>query len=199
MRRTVEIIVTSFKMAMQELWKNKLRTFLSLFGVTIGIFCIIGVLATVNSLEQNIQNELKALGNNTLYLDKWDYSAGGGPNFPYWKYVNRPVPRYDEIKEIKERSPGAKYVAFKIDATDNVEFNNSVLSGVNIYGVSNDFMNIQSVDIGTGRYLSDAEFEYGSNSCVIGNEIAEQLFSNAERSVGKEVRIRGKKETVIGV
>ena len=53
---TIEIVVSSFKMAIQELWKNKLRTFLSLFGITIGIFCIIGVLATVNSLEQNIQN-----------------------------------------------------------------------------------------------------------------------------------------------
>ena len=63
-RRTIEIIASSLKMAMQELWKNKLRTFLSLFGITIGIFCIIGVLATVNSLEQNIQNEVKSLGSN---------------------------------------------------------------------------------------------------------------------------------------
>ena len=197
--RTIEIVFSSFKMALQELWKNKLRTFLSLFGITIGIFCIIGVLATVNSLEQNIQNELKALGNNTLYLDKWDYSAGGGPNFPYWKYVNRPVPTFDEIKEIKERSPGVKYAAFKIDATDNVEFNNSVLSGVNLYGVSNDFVSIQSIDIGIGRYLSDAEFEYGSSSFVIGNEIAEKLFGEAERAIGKEIRVRGKKGVIVGV
>src|ERR1700694_4832698 len=62
MRRTIEIIVSSFKMALQELWKNKLRTFLSLFGVTIGIFCIIGVLATVNSLELNIQSDIKSCG-----------------------------------------------------------------------------------------------------------------------------------------
>ena len=65
-------------MALQELLKNKLRTFLSLFGITIGIFCIISVLATVGSLERNIQNDIKSLGNNTLFLDKWDYSAGGG-------------------------------------------------------------------------------------------------------------------------
>jgi putative ABC transport system permease protein len=199
LRRTIEIIFNSFKMALQELWKNKLRTFLSLFGVTIGIFCIIGVLATVSSLEQNIQNEVKALGANTLYLDKWDYSAGGGPNFPFWKYVNRPVPRYDEVKQIKERATGAKYVAFKIDATDNVEYRNNVLSGVNLYGVSNEFMDIQSVDIGAGRYISESEFEYGSNACVIGNEIAEKLFGDAERAVGKEIKTKGKKGLVIGV
>jgi len=98
---TIEIVVSSFKMAIQELWKNKLRTFLSLFGITIGIFCIIGVLATVNSLEQNIQNEIKSLGNNTIYIDKWEYS-GGGPDYPWWKFVNRPSPRYQEVEEIRD-------------------------------------------------------------------------------------------------
>ena len=100
-RRTIEIIGSSFKMALQELWKNKLRTFLSLFGVTIGIFCIIGVLATVNSLERNIQNEVKAMGSNSIYIDKWEW--GGGPDYPWWKYVNRPSPKYDEMKYIRER------------------------------------------------------------------------------------------------
>src|SRR5438093_12528209 len=102
MRRTIEIIGNSFKMAMQELWKNKLRTFLSLFGITIGIFCIIGVLSTVQSLEHNLQNEIKSLGSNTIYIDKWDYSAGDGPNYPWWKYVKRPVNKYEQIQAAKE-------------------------------------------------------------------------------------------------
>src|SRR5215213_3038800 len=101
MRRLLEITASSFKMALQELWKNKLRTFLSLFGVTIGIFCIISVLATVNSLEKNIQREIKALGTNTIYIDKWQW--GGGPDYPYWKYAKRPSPKFEESVEIKER------------------------------------------------------------------------------------------------
>lgn len=185
-------------MALQELWKNKLRTFLSLFGITIGIFCIIGVLATVNSLEQNIQNEVKALGTNTIYLDKWDYS-GGGADYPWWKFVKRPSPKYEEVKQIKERAASAKYVAFKIEANDNISFENSVLSGVNIYGVSTDYQYIQPVDIATGRYISDADFEYGNNSAVIGNTIAEKLLGNAETAVGKIIEIRGKRAVVVGV
>src|SRR6185436_9324367 len=122
LRRTLEIIASSFKMALQELWKNKLRTFLSLFGITIGIFCIIGVLAVVNSLEQNIQNEIKSLGSNTIYVDKWDYSAGGGPDYPWWRYVNRPSPKFDELEYIKRGTPSAKYAAFVINRPDNVEF-----------------------------------------------------------------------------
>jgi putative ABC transport system permease protein len=196
-RRTLEIVGSSFKMALQELWKNKLRTFLSLFGVTIGIFCIIGVLATVNSLEHNIQNEVKAMGSNSIYIDKWEW--GGGPDYPWWKYVNRPSPKYDEMKYIRERTASAKFIAFKIEAQDDVEYGGNVLSNVKMYGITEDFENIQPVEIQYGRYISDAEFNSGSNAVAIGNEIAEKLFGSAEMAVGRELRTRGKKLLVTGV
>jgi putative ABC transport system permease protein len=196
-RRSVEIVGSSFKMALQELWKNKLRTFLSLFGITIGIFCIIGVLTVVGSLEHNIQNEVKALGTNTIYLDKWDYS--GGPNYPWWRFINRPSPKYDEMKQIILRTPTAKYVSFKIDVQDNIEFEDNRLSGVQLYGISEQFNNIQPIEIQTGRYISDAEFSRGSNVMVIGCTVAEKLFGVSERAVGKIVSARGKKFQVIGI
>jgi putative ABC transport system permease protein len=184
---------------LQELWKNKLRTFLSLFGITIGIFCIIGVLTVVNSLEHNIQNEIKALGTNTIYLDKWDYSAGGGSNYPWWKYMNRPSPKYDEMKQIKVRTLTAKYVAFKIDVQDKLEFDDNRLSNVQFYGITEQFNIIQPIDIMTGRYISEAEFNRGSNVIVIGITVAEKLFGVAERAIGKLVSSRGKKCQVIGI
>ena len=184
-------------MAMLELWKNKLRTFLSLFGITIGIFCIIGVLATVNSLEQNIQNEVKSLGSNSIYIDKWEW--GGGPDYPWWKYVNRPSPKYEELKHVKERTASALFAAFKIETTDNVEYGNNILSGVKIYGITEDFDDIQPVEIQQGRYISDGDFARGINIAVIGNEIAEKLFGSVEVAVGKEIETRGKRLTVAGV
>ncbi len=184
-------------MALQELWKNKLRTFLSLLGVTFGIFCIISVLATVNSLEQNIQNEVKSLGSNTIYIDKWDYS--GGPNYPWWKFVNRPSPKYEEMLGIKPRTPSAKFVAFKISAQDNLDFEGNLLSNVQLYGVSEEFSEIQPVEIAYGRYLSESEFQMGSPVAVIGDKVAEQLFGSPEAAYGKQVQTRGKKFTVTGV
>ena len=89
MHKTLNILGNSLLLTMQELRVNKLRTALSLTGISFGIFCIIGVLATVNSLEMNVQNDIKSLGSNTIYIDKWDYS--GGPDYPWWKFVNRPV------------------------------------------------------------------------------------------------------------
>ncbi|MGZ3881066.1 MAG: ABC transporter permease [Flavisolibacter sp.] len=198
MRRIFEIAISSFKIAMQELWKNKLRTFLSLFGVTIGIFCIIGVLATVNSLELNIQSEIKALGTNTIYIDKWEYS-GGGPDYPWWKFVKRPSPKYDEVQEIKSRTSTAEHVAFEINIMTNAEARDNTLSNVIFYGVNEEFSGVQPIDIQQGRFLTDAEFGLGSNSAVIGNEIAEKLFGTPQRAVGKQVTVKGKKINVVGV
>lgn len=196
-QRTFQIVTSSFKMALQELWKNKLRTFLSLFGVTIGIFCIIGVLATVNSLQHNIQNEVKSLGSNTIFVDKWEYS--GGPDYPWWKFVNRPVPKYSEIKQIKERTSLAKSVAFVLQANDNVEHGGSVISGLNIYGVTEDYIEIQPLTFSDGRYFSDAEFNDGTNVAVIGNEVASKLFAEPDLALNKEIKIKGKNVRIGGI
>ena len=197
MRRFFEIAGSSFRLAMLELWKNKLRTFLSLFGITIGIFCIIGVLATVNSLEQNLQTEIRSLGTNTIYVDKWQYSAG--PDFPYWKFARRPVPQYSELAEILRRTETAKFAAFKINASSNVEAGSSVAGKVRIYGISENFVNIQPLEIQAGRFLSDAEFYRGSNTVVLGFTLAENLFGSAEAALQKTVTIRGQHNKIVGV
>ncbi len=197
MLKLLSILWNSFKMALQELRVNKLRTFLSLFGITIGIFCIIGVLATVSSLESKVQSDIKAFGSNTIYIDKWEYA--GGADYPWWKYVNRPSPKFAEVKLIKERSVLAKNISYFNSNSANVEFENNQLNNVGIYGVSEEFSDIQTIDIEYGRYLNEIEFQRGNAVGVIGYTNAEQLFGKAEKSVGKQVMFSGKKVTIIGV
>ena len=199
MGRTFEIVFSSLKMALMELWKNKLRTFLSLFGITIGIFCIIGVMATLGSLEHNIQAEIKSFGTNTIYLDKWDYSSGGDGQYPWWKFIKRPSPKYEQLEQIMQRTPSAKYAAFKINRQSEVEFEDNALKNVLLYGFSDDFSNIQPVEIMYGRYLSPSEFQQGTNAGVVGNEVAKQLFVNPERALGKMINTKGKKIVIVGV
>lgn len=184
-------------MALQELRVNKLRTFLSLFGITIGIFCIIGVLATVGSMEGKVQKEISDFGANSIYIDKWEYSNSS--DYPWWKYVNRPVPKYNEVALLKERTSLAAYVSYVNAATTTISYEDNELSNVSVTGVSEDYDDIQNVDIGYGRYMTDAEFARGTAVCVIGFENAEQLFGNAERAVGKIVSFDKKNVTVTGV
>jgi len=198
MRQFLEITVSSFKMALQELWKNKLRTFLSLFGVTIGIFCIISVLATVQSLEKNIQASIKSLGSNTIYIDKWEWT-GGGPDYPYWKFAKRPNPKFEEVEEIRRRTSTANHAAFVLQAMSSVEVGDNTLSNVRLYGVTPEYPDIQPIDILYGRLMTESEYEQGAHSVVIGYEIAEQLFGMPERAVGREIQVNGRRNLVAGV
>lgn len=197
MIKLLSILWNSFRMALQELRVNKLRTFLSLFGITIGIFCIIGVLATVDSLERKVQNDIKAFGNNTIYIDKWDYS--GGPDYPWWKYVKRPNMKVEEMRFIKAKSQLASNLAFFVSNNVNLSYKDNILSNVNIYGVTEEFTSIQTIEIDYGRYINESEFLRGTTSAVIGFVVAEQLFGNPQKAVGKQVTYNGKRVNVIGV
>lgn len=177
---------------------NKLRTSLSLIGISFGIFCIIGVLATVNSLQANIQNQIKSLGSNTIYIDKFEYFHHG-PDFPWWKFVNRPEPAFDEVKLIKERSSLAKNVAFLINQSINIEYKSYALEGLQMYGISEEENDIQPVTIEYGRFISGAEFESGSAVVIMGYSNAENLFGNPALAVGKEVNVKKHKAIIIGV
>jgi putative ABC transport system permease protein len=195
MLKYLEIGWNSLKMALTEFKHNKLRTFLSLFGITVGIFCIIGVLATVDSLQRNIQNDIKSLGSKTIYIDKWDYSG----QIPWWKVINRPVPKYDEVKLLKQRSGLAQNVAFNISSTVKVEWDDEAVTGVNFYGITEDFSGIQKLEIQEGRYLQTSDFDNAGNVAVIGYNIAEKLFTRPEKAVGQQVTILGKKLAVVGL
>ncbi|TDH27248.1 FtsX-like permease family protein [Segetibacter sp. 3557_3] len=193
------IIWNSFKMALQELSSNKLRTFLSLFGITIGIFCIIGVLATVQSLEAKVQSDIKSLGSNTIYIDKWEYGSGEGGSFPWWKYIKRPYPKHHEMEAIKSRSQLASAVCYTIRSNSDLEYEDNVLSGASGFGVSEDFNKVLTVNMHSGRYITDGEFKQAAPVLVMGYTNAENLFGNVERALGKEVKFKGRNFTVIGI
>jgi len=197
MIKVLTILWNSFKMALQELKVNKLRTFLSLFGITIGIFCIIGVLATIDSLKGKIQNDLASFGNNTIYIDKWDY--GGGPEYPWWKFMKRPSMKIEEMDIIKKKSNLASNMAFFTSTQATFTFEENILKGVNIYGITNEYKAVQSFNIGMGRYFSEADFLRGGPLGVIGYKVAEELFGKADKALGKTISYGGRRLMVIGI
>ena len=197
MIKVLTILWNSFKMALGELKANKLRTFLSLFGITIGIFCIIGVLATIDSLQSKIKSDLSSFGNNSVYIDKWDYS--GGPEYPWWKFVKRPSMKMEEMEFVKKKSTLASNMAFVMQTQESFSYQDNVLKGVNIYGITPDYKKIQSFNIGYGRYLSESDFTRGVPYVVIGYKVAEELYGKADKGVGKTITYKGRKLLVIGV
>lgn len=200
MIKVLTILWNSFKMALQELRVNKLRTFLSLFGITIGIFCIIGVLATIDSLQTKIKSDLSSFGNNTIYIDKWSYGGGGGEgDYPWWKYMKRPSMKVSEMETIQKKSYLASNIAFFVSSTQSFTYEENILKGISMYGITNDFNKIQAFNIGYGRYFKDTDFERGVPLGVIGYEVASELFGKPEKALGKIVSYKGRRLAVIGI
>jgi putative ABC transport system permease protein len=198
MRRVLEILGSSLNLTWQEFKSHKIRTLLSLTGVAFGIFCIISVLATVDSLEYQVQKDIKALGTNTVYIDKWVYA--GGPDYPWWRYVKRPAPTYEEMQLVKEKVPAASNVAFNISSNSYVGYADDVINSVNYYGITEEFVNIQPVEIELGRYLQPADYDFSANVVVMGYVIAETLFGKAEKALGKPIVLKsGKRAQVVGI
>ncbi|MFN8243092.1 MAG: ABC transporter permease [Ferruginibacter sp.] len=197
MLKTLHILLNSLRLTFQELKVNKLRTALSLTGIAFGIFCIIGVLAAVNSLELNIQGEVKNLGSNTIYIDKWDYS--GGPDQPIWKFRARPVAKFEEAQMVRDRSQLLDDISFLMQNVSNISYKDDVIQNAIMYSITEAQMNIQPLKFDAGRFFSPAEFAAGSDVCLVGYSNAENLFGNSERAVGKQIEVKGKKVTIIGV
>jgi len=190
------LISDSIKFAFSSLYNNKLRTFLSLLGVTIGIFSIISVMTTIDSLERSIRENVSSLGNNTVYVQKWPWSFSS--DYPWWKYIQRPLPKMEEAELIKERSRYAEDVAFIASTSRTVEHNDRAMENTGIMFASHDYGRIRDFEIAKGRYFNEMESHAGRNVAIIGSLISEELYQGAN-PIDKTIKINGRKLTVIGV
>ena len=193
----LRVLKESINFAISALINNKLRTFLSLLGVTIGIFSIIAVLAAVDSLKSEIQDSLKGLDNSTIYLGNFSF---GPTEVPRWKWEQFPVASYEEYQYLKKNLNQVQAVAFNLNVrNETVKFEDRSVENANIGAFSHEYYDIESLQIEHGRFYNDLESNNGAQVIVIGHEIATSLFYTAEQAVGKKVRLYGKKFTVIGV
>lgn len=187
-------------MAFHSLISNKLRSTLSVIGITIGIFSIITVFTAVDSLEMNIKNSLQSLGKNVIYIDKWQW-VGGGNDYPWWKYVNRPDARYSEVKSIKDQpvSQLIDAVAFTSSTNITVRAGDKFLENVKIDGYSYEFSKIENLEITEGRFFNEFEDNNARNVAILGHNVATGLFDTDKGLVGKSINLFGKRVEIIGV
>ncbi len=190
------LVKESFRFAISALQNNKLRTLLSLLGVTIGIFSIIAVLAAVDSLNRKITKDLSTLDKNTIYLMKMSF---GPSDIPQWKREQFPNVKYDEYSYLKQAMTQTEQMGYQIfTKTESVTFESKTTSTINIMAVSHEFIDIQGLEFKKGRFYTESEANSAAKVIVIGDEIDKALFNN-EYSIGKKVRLYGQRFTVIGV
>ena len=191
------LIFESFRFAWNALTHNLTRTILSLTGVTIGIFAIIAALTVVDSLKANIKESLSFLGAEVIYIQKWPFV--GGPNIPWWEYMKRPEPTYNEFRYLESKlTQHSSICFFSVVGGRTIKRNSSSIGGINFWGITEKHSDAYELNIIEGRYFSNREFNYAVNGAIIGHNIKTTLFPD-ESPIGKVIKIRGLKYTVIGL
>lgn len=195
------VLSETFKLTIQQLWLNKLRTFLSLFGITVGIFSIIAILTSVDALKNNINQSINSLGDNVLFVNKWAWTFDGPSDYPWWKYFQRPNVKYENFKYVQAKSKLAEYVTYELNPRipPEIAYKDKKTHKAQLSAVADNYGRVFELDIAKGRFLSSMEIGNGIDACVIGSDIADKLYKNIENPIGLELRIDGKRMNVIGV
>ena len=192
----LRLLSESFSFAINALRNNKLRTLLSLLGVTIGIFSIIAVLAAVDSMDKKIKEDLSDMDMNTIYLMNFSF---GPSEVPRWKREQFPKVSYDEFEYLKKSVPSIEKISFNFFArNESVKYESNTVNSIRMKPSTDEFFDIEPIKIETGRLFNEAESNSGSPVIVIGSEVAKGLFENSD-PIGKKIRLYGQKLTVIGV
>jgi putative ABC transport system permease protein len=193
----LRLLKESLTFALSALRNNKLRTLLSLLGVTVGIFSIIAVLAAVDSMDKKIKADLSNMDLNTIYLIRFSF---GPSEIPRWKRDQFPNVSYDEYEHIRKSVNNIDKMSFNLFTRDeNIKYEEKTVNSIQVKPSTNEFIDIEPMKIENGRYFNEAESNSGTPVIVIGNEVANGLFGENVDPIGKKIRLYGQKLTVIGV
>ncbi|PHX92813.1 MAG: ABC transporter [Flavobacteriales bacterium] len=192
-------IAETLRVSIAAIKQNKLRSILSVLGISIGIYCIIAVYALVHSLEMNINKQFTKYGTNVLFVQKWPWDEFT-ENYPWWKYLSRPVTSPDEAAFLEDKLPISKasLVAYTFTRNDKVSAKGISLEGANVVCVSHQYLAIQSVSVEYGRLFTQEESKGGQPVVILGHTIASNLFGLGN-SVGENLRIGNRVCRVVGV
>jgi putative ABC transport system permease protein len=191
------VLKESFAQAFQQLMSNKLRSFLSLLGIMIGIFCIIAVKSAVDSLEDNVRKSFNRLGNDVIYIQKMPWGEDPGDN--YWKYARRPNPGYKDYRVLVDNLTTAKNVAYSFFAgMKTIKYGNSNVERTFAVAVTESYDGFHNLEYEAGRFFSPTEYASGANRVILGYRVAQELFRDQD-PIGKEVKYFGRNMMVVGV
>lgn len=182
--------------AVKSVIVNKLRTFLSLFGITIGIFSIISVFTVLDWMEKSIRDSVSSLGNNVIYVQKFPWSFD--PNLAWWDIIKWPSISEKDFQAVVKKTTKAQAICLTAYQPEKVKYRKNIANDVSVVAVSSDFENIRGFEMAKGRYFSPFEASAGKNVAVLGAVMAEKLFEKSD-PIGKEISIAGFKTTIIGV
>ncbi len=189
-------IYESFVMAVKAVFANKVRAFLTMLGIIIGILSVSLMGTAISGIDGEFNRSVEMMGQDVLYVQKFPWFMG---NDDWWDFRNRPDMEEDYVDRILARSKYAEFCAPELNRNGDVTRDGKSVEGIGFTGTTWQSAYISSYQMEEGRYFTEAENRNASRIAVIGSNIKKNLFEDEGSAVGQYVKVQGVKFRVIGV
>jgi putative ABC transport system permease protein len=199
MRSYISFYLDAFRLALQAIFAHKLRAFLTLIGIIIGVASVVVVGASINGLNAYVLNTVsKMLGANHFMIAR--IATNGPMSQEQWEKMNRRNKQLylTDFEWLRERCKQCAEVGADIPNRTKLEHNGEELFGTQVTGVTANMGEIENKEIAEGRFIADSEEKNSSLVMVIGMDVADKFFPGAS-PIGRELKVNGCPLRIIGV
>ncbi|MGA9062685.1 MAG: ABC transporter permease [Terracidiphilus sp.] len=186
----------AFKLALQSLWANKLRTILTLIGVVMGVASVIMVITLVNGANRYVATKLSGYGANVFQVSR-QASVTFSPE-DYMRYQKRKILRIEDYRAVRDNCTACSEVGAMLDKSTNVVANGHSSDNTDVRGGTWTMLSLNNINIAIGRGFTPADDEHGTHDTIVGYDIVDNILGAGD-PIGKEIRVDGIPYTIVGV
>src|SRR6202167_841009 len=189
-------LIEAFKLALQSLWANKLRSILTLIGVVMGVASVIMVITLVNGANKYVSTKLSGYGADVFTITRMSSVIFSAED--YFRYQKRKIVRIEDYEAIRDGCTQCSEVGALLSKSTNVVYNGHSSNNTEVRGYTWTMLTLNNIDIAIGRGFTQADEDHGTHDAIIGYDIVDNLMPDGD-PIGKELRVDGIPYTIVGV
>ena len=186
----------AFKLALQSLWANKMRTILTLIGVVMGVASVIMVITLVQGAKKYVSTKLSGYGADVFTVTRMSSVIFSADD--YFRFQKRKILRIDDYEAVRQGCTECSEVGALLNRSTNVVYNGHSSNNTGVRGYTWTMLSLNNVDIALGRGFTPADDEHGTHNVIVGYDVVDNLLGDGD-PLGKEIRVDGIPYTIVGV
>jgi putative ABC transport system permease protein len=186
----------AFKLALQSLWGNKMRTILTLIGVVMGVASVIMVITMVNGANRYVATKLSGYGADVFQVSRMPSVIFSAQD--YFRYQKRKIVRIEDYDAVRDLCTDCSDMGAALNKSTNVFYNGHSSDNTDVRGYTWTMLSLNNIDIATGRGFTPSDEEHGTHDAIVGYDIVDNILGPGD-PIGKEIRVDGIPYTIVGV
>ncbi|MCC8060978.1 MAG: ABC transporter permease [Clostridiales bacterium] len=179
-------MLQSFRLAIKSIWSNKMRSFLTMLGIIIGVAAVIILVSLVNAYMSYMTESFSSMGTNQITVNMMSVASRSVSVDEMYAFYEENTDSFDNMTPM-------------VSVSSTIKSGNDSLTSTSVSGVSEDYLSIKDYDLSYGRNIQYADITGRHNICVVGAYVAEELYGGAEKAYGQKLKINGYAFTIVGI